>query len=142
MKLWISLMMILIVFSSCKQVPVHHYAWKPYSQKAVEEAVAHKRPVVIDFFAEWCPICHDLDRALFSRPDVQAKLDKVTALRVDATNQEDPNVAAVAQQYQVDGLPTIIFLDSRGKEIPHSRLEGFATPSDFAQAYAMANILQ
>lgn len=142
MKLWISLILILAVFSSCRQAPVHSYAWKPYSQKAVADSIAHKKPVIIDFFAEWCPICHELDRTLFSRPDVQAKLARVTALRVDATNQEDPNVAALAQQYEVDGLPTIIFLDSHGKEIPHSRLEGFATPSDFAQAYAMANLFQ
>jgi thiol:disulfide interchange protein DsbD len=142
MKIVISLIVMMAVFSSCRQAPTHEYPWKPYSQQAVEDSIAHHKPVVIDFFADWCPICHDLDRTLFALPDIQAKLAKVTALRVDATNQDDPNVQALAQQYQVEGLPTIIFLNTHGIEIKNSRLIGLVVPTDFAQAYALLSIFK
>jgi thiol:disulfide interchange protein DsbD len=135
-------MLLMVIFSSCRQAPIHEYPWKPYSQRAVADSIAQKKPVVIDFFAEWCPICHDLDRTLFSRPDVQAKLSRVTALRVDATNQDDPLVQELAGLYGVDGLPTIIFLNSHGVEVKNSRLQGFSAPDEFAQSYALLTIFK
>ena len=118
------------------------FPWKPYSQEALKDSIAHKKPVVIDFFAQWCPICHDLDDTLFSRPDIQAKLAQVTTLRVDATNQDDPGVQKILQEYNVDGLPTIVFLDSKGQEINNSRVIGFVTPQEFSQSLALFNIFK
>jgi thiol:disulfide interchange protein DsbD len=144
MKILISLALLIFVFSSCQQAPTHRskFPWKPYSKQALQDALEHKKSVVIDFFAEWCPICHELDDTLFSRPEIQAKLSQVTALRVDATNQDDPAIQEILQEYNVDGLPTIIFLDSHGKEINNSRVIGFVTPEEFSQALALFNILK
>ena len=66
MKILMSLILLALVFSSCRQAPTHplEFPWKPYSQQAVDDAAAHKRPVVIDFFADWCPLCHELDQNL------------------------------------------------------------------------------
>ena len=144
MKILISLLLVIVVFSSCQKGPGDRVAsfWKPYSKEALADAVTHHRPVVIDFFAEWCPICHELDRTLFSLPQIQALLSQVTALRMDATNQDDPQVQAIAQQYEIEGLPTIIFLDSHGKEVNNSRIIGFVTPQDFTQAFALFKIFK
>ena len=144
MKIFISLMFLIFVFSSCQQAHTDQlrFPWKPFSKEALADAVKHNKPVVIDFFAEWCPICHDLDREVFSLPDIQAKLAQVTALRMDATNQDDPEVQKILQEYGVEGLPTVVFLDSHGQEINNSRVIGFVTPQEFYQALALLTIFK
>jgi len=145
MKLLISLLLLIVVFSSCQpKEPSNQlmYPWKPYSKQALEEAIARHKPVVIDFYADWCPICHELERTVFSLPEIQAKLAQVNALRMDATNQDDPLVQSILQEYGVEGLPTIVFLDSHGHEIKDSRVIGFVTPREFSQALAMFNIFK
>src|SRR5208283_4106328 len=129
MKILISVMLLIFVFSSCRQVPgdQSEFSWKPYSKQAVEDSVAHKKPIVIDFFAQWCPNCHELDREVFSLPQIQAQLAQVTALRMDVTNQDDPQVQEIIQEYGVEGVPTVIFLDSKGQEIKDSRVMGLVT---------------
>ncbi len=144
MKIFISLLFVILIFSSCQKAPEHqsNISWKPYSKQAVADSIAHKKPIVIDFFAEWCPICHDLDREVFSQPDIQAKLAQVTTLRVDATNQDDPNIQQILQDYQIEGLPTVVFLDEHGQEVDNSRVIGFVTPKEFSQALALFNIFK
>jgi thioredoxin:protein disulfide reductase len=144
MKILISLIFLILVFSSCQKESSHRseFPWKPYSKEAVADSVAQHKAVVIDFFADWCPICHELDRTIFSLPEIQAKLAQVTCLRMDATDQDDPKVQSILQEYGIEGLPTIVFLDSRGREINDSRVIGFVTPRDFSQVLAMLNIFK
>ncbi len=144
MKILISVILLIFAFSSCRQVPGHQskFPWEPYSKQAVEDSVAHKKPVVIDFFAEWCPNCHELDREVFSLPQIQAQLAQVTALRMDVTNQDDPEVQKILQKYGIEGVPTVIFLDSRGQEIKDSMVIGLVTPQEFSQALALLNIFK
>jgi thiol:disulfide interchange protein DsbD len=140
----ITLTLLIFVFSSCQQAPEHQskFPWKPYSKQAIADSVAHHKPVVIDFFAEWCPNCHELDREVFSLPQIQSKLAPFTALRMDVTNQDDPQVQQIIQDYGIEGVPTVIFLDSHGHEIKDSRVIGFVTPQEFEQALAMLNIFK
>jgi thiol:disulfide interchange protein DsbD len=144
MKLLISLILMIVIFSSCQHGPSDQllYPWKPYSKQALEQSIAQHRPVVIDFYADWCPICHELERTVFSLPEIQAKLAQVTALRMDATDQDDPQVQSILQEYEVEGLPTIVFIGSHGQEIKDSRVIGFVTPREFSQALAMFNIFK
>lgn len=144
MKILISLLILVFVFSSCFRAPDHQkeFPWKPYSKQALEDSIAHKIPVVIDFYADWCPICHELDRTVFSRPEIQAKLAQVTALRMDATDQDSPEVQQIAQEYGIEGLPTVVFLDSHGQEIDNSRIIGLATPQEFSQSLALLKIFK
>ena len=142
MKILISLIFLIFVFSSCQQAPISKFPWKPYSKQAIEDSLALHKPVVIDFFAQWCPNCHELDRVVFSRPDIQAKLAQVTTLRMDVTNHDDPEVQKIAQEYGIEGVPTVIFLDSKGQEINGSRVIGFVTPEEFSQALALLNIFK
>ena len=142
MKIFISLAILILTFSSCQKAPGNFakFPWKPYSKQAVEDSVARHKPVVIDFWAEWCPNCHELDRQVFSRPDIQAKLSQVTALRMDVTNQDDPEVQKIIQEYSLIGVPTVVLLDSKGKEIKDARVEGFVTPQEFSQAFKLGHI--
>ena len=144
MKILISMMLLIFAFSSCERGVERQssFPWKPYSKQAIEDSVAHHKPVVIDFSAEWCPNYHELDRTVFSLPQIQAKLAQVTALRMDVTNQDDPAVQQIIQEYGLEGVPTVIFLDSHGQEIKDSRVAGLVTPEEFSQALAMLAILK
>jgi thiol:disulfide interchange protein DsbD len=144
LKIVVSLILLIFIFSSCQRAPEPQskFPWKPYSKQAVADSVAHHKPVVIDFFAEWCPNCHDLDREVFSLPQIQAQLAQVTDLRMDVTNQDDPAVQKIIQEYDIEGVPTVIFLDSKGQEIKDSRVIGFVTPKDFSQSLALLKIFK
>jgi thiol:disulfide interchange protein DsbD len=144
MKILISVILLIVAFSSCRQAPgnLSEFHWKAYSKKAVEDSVAHKKPVVIDFYADWCPNCHDLDREVFSLPEIQSQLAQVTALRMDVTNQDDLEVQKILQEYEIVGVPTVVFLDTRGQEVKDSRVIGFVTPEEFRRALALLKIFK
>lgn len=108
--------------------------WQPYSEARFQKAVAEQKPVVIDFFAEWCFGCHELDINVFSRPEIQFKLKQVEALRVDATDLEEPMAAKLMEEYELIGLPTVIFLDRSGREVKEARVEGGVSLQDFESA--------
>ncbi|MBI4309426.1 MAG: thioredoxin family protein, partial [Candidatus Omnitrophica bacterium] len=91
--------------------------WQAYSIENVKASVAQHKPIIIDYYADWCISCHEIERTVFSNPQIIDELKGVTTLRVDATNMDDPKVNDMIEKYHVIGLPTIIFLDSSGQEI-------------------------
>ena len=108
--------------------------WQAYSQERLQEAINHHKPVIVDFYAQWCFGCHELDKTVFSNPMIKAKLSQVTALRVDATDIDTPTVQAVIDKYKVIGLPTIVFLDGNGQEIKEARVEGAGSLKEFSKS--------
>jgi len=105
--------------------------WQPYSQEKLEKTISEHKPLLIDFYAEWCFGCHELDRTVFSNPQIQAKIAQVTALRVDATNIDAPAVSKLIDKYSVIGLPTVVFIDGNGQEIKPARVEGADSVKEF-----------
>lgn len=105
--------------------------WQPFSEAGFQKAVSDQKPVLIDFFAEWCLGCHELDIQVFSKPDIQAKLKQAVTLRVDATDLEEPVAAKLMEQYELIGLPTVIFLGRNGQEVKEARVEGAVSLEEF-----------
>jgi thiol:disulfide interchange protein DsbD len=97
--------------------------------KAAAQAKAEKRPMLIDFGAEWCGACKELEKHTFADPEVKVKAGRFVALRIDATNEDDPTVAAMMTKYGVKGLPAVILIDSEGKEV--KRITEFVKAKDF-----------
>lgn len=88
------------------------------------------QPVMLDLYADWCVACKEFEKYTFSDPAVQNHLSRITLLQADVTaNREEQN--ALLKKLQVLGLPTIIFFDARGKEIPGSRVTGFMNAEQF-----------
>lgn len=106
-------------------------AWQPYSEAALQQAMAEKRPVVIDFYADWCLPCKELEAKTFSDPRVAQSFDGVVALKADLTSDEDPAVREVKQRFRIVGVPTIVFLDASGQERADLRLVQFEPPDAF-----------
>jgi len=100
---------------------------------ALARAAAEHRPVMIDFFAEWCAACKELDRETYVAPAVVQEAERFVRIKVDGTNAVDP-VDALYQRFGVNGLPTVAFVSSEGKVLDDPRVTGFLGPEKFAEA--------
>ena len=88
-----------------------------------------KKPVMLDFYADWCVNCVEFEQFTFSDPRVKAKLDNFTLLKVDVTkNSADDK--ALQKAFTIYGPPAILFF-KEGKEISGLRLAGFKNADEF-----------
>jgi thiol:disulfide interchange protein DsbD len=88
-------------------------------------------PVMLDFYADWCVSCKEMERFTFSEPQVEARMKQVRLLQVDVTANDDDD-RALMKKFGLFGPPGII-LFKQGKEVPDSRVIGFMAPEQFAQ---------
>jgi thiol:disulfide interchange protein DsbD len=107
-------------------------AWQPYSEALLVEAQRLKKPVILDFYADWCSPCRELDEVTFDNPQIveQAKIDFVM-IKVDLTRKGNPVYEDLLRQYDIKGVPTVVFLDRRGKEQRQLRLVDFLPVDQF-----------
>lgn len=90
------------------------------------------KPVMLDFYADWCVSCKEMERFTFADPKVRAKLAGFTLLQADVTaNSEDDK--ALLQRFKLFGPPGIIFFDAAGQEIAGLRVVGFQEATPFLQ---------
>ncbi|MEX0593751.1 MAG: cytochrome c biogenesis protein CcdA [Balneolaceae bacterium] len=107
--------------------------WEPYSDQRLEEALSEGDPVMIDFYADWCIPCLELDRVTFTNPDVIQEAEGFVRLKADMTQYESEESRALRDRFEVAGVPTILFLDSAGEEAQNERVVGFLGPEPFLE---------
>jgi thiol:disulfide interchange protein DsbD len=95
------------------------------------EAKSKCKPVMIDFFAEWCIACKELDKYTYVDDAVRSEALRFTSVKVDAT-KETPALADIQTRYGVVGLPTIVFIDGHGEVLPDPRVTGFVKPDEYS----------
>jgi thiol:disulfide interchange protein DsbD len=105
--------------------------WVKSLSAGLKRAAAEKKPVLIDFYTEWCGWCRRLDQETYTDPRVRAKARQFVCVKIDAETDSD-----TASRYRVDGFPTIVFTDAAAKEI--HRVTGFAPPEEFLKEMAKA----
>jgi thiol:disulfide interchange protein DsbD len=117
------------------ELPKGELHWESSEPAAVAKATSEHRPMLVDFGANWCKACKELELRTFPDPEVRAEGARFVAVHVDATDDDDQEVAKVRQKYNATiGLPVVVLLDSKGTEA--IRFTEFVPPDRFAAALA------
>jgi thiol:disulfide interchange protein DsbD len=130
----LTIAVLLLVVGAAFAIPKSHAAgppWDSYDAKALAAARAAHKPVIIDFYADWCLPCKELDEKTFADRRVANELERFVRVKANLTAAEDAKVKELTKQYGIVGVPTIVFLDSDGTEQPSLRLTGFEEPEKF-----------
>lgn len=98
--------------------------------KKLNASNALNKPVLLDFYANWCVSCKEMDIFTFDNPQVQAALKNTVLLRADVT-RNDTNDQALERQFGVIAPPTIIFFDKNHREIPEAQIVGNMSAAAF-----------
>jgi thiol:disulfide interchange protein DsbD len=105
--------------------------WSRYDEAQIASARAAGRPVMIDFYADWCLPCKELDEKTFTDAKVMADSGRFVRLKVDLTLATDARAEELTRRYRIVGVPTIVFIDPSGKELQDLRLTGFENAAAF-----------
>ena len=94
------------------------------------------KPVMLDFYADWCVSCKEMESFTFSEPKVRAELDRMLLLQVDVTanNEHDK---ALLKRFSLFGPPGIIFFDADGREIKGLRVIGYQNAERFLKTLSL-----
>lgn len=88
------------------------------------------RYIMVDFYADWCISCKEMERFTFSDPQVQARLKDVGLVQIDVTDGT-PDDAELLKRFNLFGPPGILFIDRQGQEIPNVKIIGYLDKKDF-----------
>jgi thiol:disulfide interchange protein DsbD len=107
----------------------------PVRSLAELEALVSKagRPVLLDFYADWCVSCREMEKFTFSDPAVARRMAGMVRLRADVTaNNADDR--ALLKRFRLFGPPGIMFFDGKGRELPEARVIGFQDAERFGRS--------
>ncbi len=116
------------VFMSVGREAKSLVVWTPYAPGVLESAAAQGKPVILDFYADWCLPCHQLEHSTYADPKVAQALNAFVRVKADVTDMRKPEIENVIEKFQVEGLPTILFFDRQGQEIRGARIFGYVSP--------------
>lgn len=88
------------------------------------------KKVMLDLYADWCVACKEFEKYTFPDSKVKAKLAQMVVLQIDMTKNSAEN-DALMKQYQILGLPTLLFFDENGNELTQKRVTGFLSSEPF-----------
>jgi thioredoxin:protein disulfide reductase len=97
------------------------------------------RPVMLDFYADWCVSCKEMERFTFNDADVAARLGKALLLKADVTQNTEAD-RELLRRFKLFGPPGTLFFDEQGREVTGARVVGFQGPRRFANALGTAGL--
>lgn len=101
------------------------------TNEEIDAAVkASTKPVMLDFYADWCISCKELEGITFKDQNVLTKLEEFTLIKADVTKNSDDD-KAMQKRFGVVGPPALIFWDKDKNEIKASQIVGYKNPEEF-----------
>lgn len=85
---------------------------------------------MLDFYADWCVSCKEMEKFTFAAPDVRSRLSVMTLLQANVTANSDDH-KAILKRFHLFGPPAIVLFDSRGNELAEKQVVGFMPPEKF-----------
>jgi thioredoxin:protein disulfide reductase len=116
------------MYVDTEQMPVQSI-WRYDYEHALDEARELQKHIIIDFGAEWCVACKELESKTFVDPKVLERLNQMVAVKVDCTNARDSEVRKRLADHSISGLPTVIVLSPDAMEL--GRFSSFLSPQEF-----------
>jgi thiol:disulfide interchange protein DsbD len=110
--------------------------WVSNFEEGLRKGMETGKPILIDFYADWCPPCIELDKRTFSQAEVRQKGEEFIMLKVDCSF-DDENCQKATGQYHVVGWPTVLFLRPNGERISELQWVG-----GFADAPTMLSLME
>lgn len=108
----------------------------PYDQQHLARAAAEHKPVLIDFGADWCIPCREMEHTTFVDPAVVAEARRFVALHADLTRLDHRNDEIVSE-YRIQGVPTLLLIDGGGKI--QKRMVGYIGPKEMFESLKQVN---
>jgi thiol:disulfide interchange protein DsbD len=105
--------------------------WKNLtSLEQIETSVkSDKKPIMIDFYADWCAQCKELDKYTYTDEKVVELSKNINNIKIDLTKENSD----ITNKYGIKGLPVVIFMKPNGEEIKELRVTGFLKPEEFSK---------
>ena len=107
--------------------------WETYSDQKFSEAVEAGSPIMMDFYADWCIPCLELERSTFTDEDVINATEDFRRFKVDMTQYETDESRELRDRFNIAGVPTIVFIGPDGEEIYDARVVGFLRADRFLE---------
>ncbi len=123
------LMAFLLSFSGPKQ----RVDWQEYSPEKLQASIQAHHPVILDFYADWCIPCHEMDHVTYVHPRVVEAMQSLDRYKVDLTQADQGPNSELAEQYQIEGVPTVVLLKPDGNEAEELRMMGYVGPEEFLE---------
>lgn len=122
---------IVIVISIWSIIPQEKVSpdWKEFSYEKYQSSINANERMIIDFYADWCIPCKELDALTFSDLSVVEESKRFTAYKVDMTQTLSDETEELRNKFNIIGMPTVLIIDSEGNEI--HRLTGFVEAEEF-----------
>lgn len=105
--------------------------WEYYTDSVYNDAINDNEKMIIDFYADWCIPCKELDALTFSDEKVIEKSKSFTAIKVDMTKTLSEETEKLRQKFEIRGMPTVLIIDSQGTEV--ERITGFVNAEEFLE---------
>lgn len=99
-------------------------------EAALSTARSQNQPVILDFYADWCVSCKEMEAFTFTNQQVAAKMNQAVLLQADVTANDKAD-KSLLKRYGIFGPPAIIFYDNEGAEVESSRVVGFMSAEKF-----------
>jgi thiol:disulfide interchange protein DsbD len=96
-------------------------------------AKASGKPVMLDFYADWCVSCKEMERYTFSDPAVMSEMGRFVLLQADVTANDAADQALMQGRFGIPGPPAMLFFSPTGEELDNFRLVGFKPAAEFAE---------